>query len=225
MIAVLTTRREGAASGYLATTLADIESSARSEHRILVCDGVQLEPRPGWQQVIVDKPTTAPENRWAAWQAIALATMYGEDLVMFEDDLRLCVNAAAVIEETEIPDDVAFASFYAPFGDGTTPWGWWKSSCRTYLFAQCLKIPLRTCQVLAGAIAEMRRCRLGGSDEVLRAMGTARGWQWAIHYPGLVQHVGAVSAVGNGNLRGTRSSRDYQGDAFDARTLRRDLYR
>ncbi len=118
-----------------------------------------------------------------------------------------------------MPSDVAFLSYFAPFGDRTMVEGIWRTSMSNYGYAQCLKIPLRTCIELAGGQREMADAPFGTTDAVLRVIGVRRGWQYGVHYPGIVQHVGAVSITGTGRLTGCRVSRAYVGDDYDAHSL------
>ncbi len=219
MIAVLTAPR--LTTSYLARTLVGIDASARSTNKVVICDGEVPVLPPGWRAEPFIRPVPYPHNKWAAWRAFDLALEAGEDLTLFEDDLSLCKNAAAVIENYVVPDDIAFMLFYAPWSG---PPAIWRAHINAYVFAQCLRFPLRSLKTLCALRPQMEACRLGGSDECIKAVTMPLNWFWGVHKPGLVQHIGADSAVGNGLLRGTRISQDYPGDAFDALSLRRDHY-
>jgi hypothetical protein len=149
----------------------------------------------------------------------------GEDLVCFEDDVVLCRNAARYAERLIVPDDVAFVSLYAPWGDLTMPPGLWRARCHSFAGAQFLKISHLTCLILVSARGEMEAALdLGGSDDMLKLLGKRRDWLYAAHYPGLAQHVGMVSSLGNGD-KTPRVSRAYPGDPFDAGLLDSSIFR
>ena len=88
--------------------------------------------------------------------------------------------------------------------------------------AQCMKFPLRSCIELTRARKESlwtEGSNLGGFDEILRYMAIQKHWKYGIINPGIVEHVGVISAVGNGNLSGMRVSKNYAGRDFDAMAL------
>lgn len=224
MIVVITTARPDGSS-HLADTLRAIDSSATSERRVVLVDGdaVPSVP-PEWSVSNFQKPPNkGGQNKWVTWRAFELASEAGEDLLFFEDDIALCKGAVRYMERMEVPRDVAFVSLYDPYGgtvDGR-PWGLWRARMHVYSYCQALKVPLRTCRILAAGVDEMRETlRFGGSDDTLRDFGRPRNWLYAIHVPGLVQHVGVKSCVGTQGLEGSRVSRSYPGDHFNALSLR-----
>ena len=110
--------------------------------------------------------------------------------------------------------------FYAPWADSSMQSGVWRIHINNYNFAQCLKVPLRTCKILSNMRKDMEASREGGIDEILRVLGGPLDWKVGVHYPGLVQHIGSYSAVGETRtLRGYRSSRSWMGADFDAMSL------
>jgi hypothetical protein len=219
VIAVVTCERPCGAS-YLRATLDSIDASARDTNKLVFVDGAEPLPLPdGWRSVCMRRPGERAENRWTAWGAIRVAAAGDEDLLLCEDDIRFCRNGAARAETVPIPDDVAFLSYFAPFGDMTMVEGIWRTGMTTFGYAQCLRLPARTCRELADADQEMRDCPVGMTDAVLRAIGVRRRWRYGVHYPGIVQHVGEVSAIGTGSLDGCRVSRAYPGDEYDAHSL------
>lgn len=210
MIAVLTHPRPGVS--YLADTLASTDASAEGR-RVVVSDSrAPAGPLPAhWVLHAFERPPTpVPDNRWTLWHALNLAYEAGEDLVAIEDDVRWCRNGARVAEILPVPHDVAWVSLFDVGGTWEMPHGLWVSRrAEGFLYAQAIKFPLRTCGLLR---------RLGcntydrvGSDSQLAAIGGALGLSYAIMVPSLVQHVGAVSAVGNGGLEG-RVSRSWRED-------------
>jgi len=225
VIVVLTDQRR---SEHLAATLIDVDSSAIDQNRVVLVDGTEPPPvRPGWRVVCAPKPAHAPatENRWTTWRAFELACEAQEDLLFIEDDVKGCPGAAKYAGEFTVPPDCAFVMFYAPWGDATMPWCLFRIHAAQFSFCQALKVPLRTCQILCDAHAEMKTCSTPGSDECIREIGAARDWMVGVHYPGIYQHVGVQSLVsGDRNLLGNRSSRAWlTGD--DAAILLRPMWR
>lgn len=225
MIAVMTSPREGGVS-YLDAVLADVDSSATSANRVVVSDTLSYRPavHAGWRLVNFERPVPGRENRFALWRCLGLAAEAGEDLVVLEDDIRLCRNAAWYMERFDLPKGVDMMSFYAPFG-ANVPDGVWRARMHIFMFGQALKFPATKARELASRYEEM--CgdpRRGGSDAVLQLFGERLGWTYGVHYPSLVEHVGAVSAVGNGDLTEERKAASFLGLAFDAQGLRPFMY-
>jgi hypothetical protein len=221
MIVVLTTNRPG--SSYLEETCRQIESSARRSKVILV-DGKESVTRNGWLSVAHARPVVPPQNKWTAWEAFRLAVEAKEDLVFFEDDLELCVNAASYIEDFPVPEDLAFVTFYSPWVEKAFPIGIVRVHAHSYVMAQALKFPLRTAEELWRYRFEpiwKEASGVGGFDEILRYLAIKKTWRYGIFNPGIVQHVGANSVVGNGGLVGMRVARNYAGKDYDANGLRR----
>lgn len=216
MIAVLTHPRPGAS--YLAATLASTDESAQGR-RVVVSDslaplGIELPDH--WRlDAFERRPTATPDNRWTLWHAFNLAYQAGEDLVAVEDDVRWCRNGARAAELLAVPHDVAWVGLFDIGSTWEMPHGLWVSRrAAGFVYAQAIKFPRRT-------VALMRHlgCRdveRSGSDNQLAVIGGMLGLSYALHVPSLVQHVGAVSAVGNGGLEG-RVSRSWR-EAHDPAT-------
>lgn len=212
MIAVLTHPRPGAS--YLADTLASTDASATGR-RVVVSDSLEPvgELPPGWELAAFERPATpTPDNRWTLWRALEIAAESGDDLIAVEDDVRWCKNGARFAEVLPVPGDVAWVSLFDVGSTWEMGHGLWTSRRpENFIYAQAIKFPHRTCLVLK---------RLGcamfdrvGSDSQLGALGMWLGLSYAVFVPSLVQHVGAVSAVGNSGLEG-RQSRSWRED-FD----------
>lgn len=226
MIVVLTDPRR---TEYLAQTLASVDQSATDPQRIVLVDGLSVSAPDTWRVVAAPKPASASprQNRWTTWRAFELAAEAGEDLLLFEDDVQGCLNATAYAETLPVPVDCAFLSLYAPWGDASFMPGIWRYHSANFSFCQALKVPLRTCQVLAEARQEMETSASGGSDECIREIGGRREWLVGVHYPGLFQHVGMSSLINGEGLFGSRHSHAWLAD-IDAMRLRRsdlNLYR
>ena len=212
MIAVLTHPRPGAS--YLAATLASTDASASAEgRRVVVSDSLAPvgDLPKGWTLEAFERPPTAtPDNRWTLWRAASLACEAGEDLIAVEDDVRWCRNGARCAEILQVPHDVAWVSLFDIGSTWEMPHGLWVSRRpEGFIYAQAIKFPLRTCGLLRHmGCATFDR---PGSDNQLAILGDMLGLSYAIMVPSLVQHVGAVSAVGNGGLEG-RVSRSWRED-------------
>lgn len=217
MIAVMTAPRAG--TSYLAQTLADVDQSA-THSRVVVSDSLGHRPDvpEPWLMFNFAKPRGGKnENRWAMWKAFELAAEIGEDLVLLEDDIRMCANGARYLERFPVPGGVGFVSFFAPFGE-RMPYGLWRGSLRAFSYAQCLKFSSRRVAALARGYHEMAGGPHGGADIALRAFGERRGWTYSLHIPSIVQHVGDVSAVDERRL-GDRTSPTFPGVDFRAMGL------
>lgn len=217
MIAVLTHPR---ATSYLAATLASTDASAQGT-RVVVSDsmaplGIELPDH--WRlDAFRRSETPTPDNRWTLWRALALAYETGEDLVAVEDDVRWCRNGARAAELLPVPHDVAWVSLFDIGSGPAMPHGLWLSRRpEGFMFAQAIKLPWRTCALLRRVGCEM--FDRVGSDSQLACVGGMLGLSYAIHVPSLVQHVGAVSAVGNGGLEG-RVSQSWR-EHFDPLPIR-----
>lgn len=214
MIAVLTHPRPGAS--YLAHTLASTDASAEGR-RVVVSDSlapVGELPR-GWTLHAFERPPTpVPDNRWTLWRALCIAYEDGEDLVAIEDDVRWCRNGARVAEILPVPHDVAWVSLFDIGSTWEMPHGLWVSrKGEGFIYAQAIKFPWRTCGLLRSL--GCNTIDRVGSDSQLGAIAGMLGLSYAILVPSLVQHVGAVSAVGNGGLEGrvSRSWREHHDPA------------
>jgi hypothetical protein len=226
MIIVLTTATP---RDYLDTTLKDVASSARGKRMLVVdCPGtarsgeVETPPgwvsRLGWVSLFVRREEANTQNKFVFWDCLRTAVAAGEDVVFLEDDVRLSLNAARYAEGFIVPDDLAFVTFYCPWGDERVPYGLVKTKVAHFNFCQFMKIPNRTCRELVARSDQMLYSRMGGSDEVVREIGTRLGWSYGLHFPGLAQHIGDFSAVGNRPCPG-RVSTAWVGPDFDAMAL------
>lgn len=202
MIAVLTHPRNGIS--YLNDTIASTDESATGK-RIVISDSLRVISC-AWPVESFERPLTAfPDNRWSLWRAFNLAYESGEDLIAVEDDVKWCRNGARHAEMLPVPHDVAWVSLFDVGSGPTMPHGLWTSrKAGGFMFAQAIKFPHRTCALMrrTGCTNHDRV----GSDSQLAAIGDMLGLSYAVHVPSIVQHVGAISAVGNGGLEGRTSS-------------------
>ncbi len=201
MISVLTDPRRRA---HLISTLACVDSSARDERRLIVVDGESLPEDAtdyarihGWEILFAPKPAIVAlnSNKHATWAAFGAAAAGWEDLLFLEDDVDGCPNAAKYACQLTVPNDCAWVSIYAAWGDESMPWGVARFRAGTFSYNQALKIPHRTLSELHAARAEMAADRSGASDDCLRNMGDRRGWMFGVHYPGVFQHRAADDSL------------------------------
>ena len=225
MIVVLTSRRPQGKNAYVGETLRQIDESASKERRVLLSDGPlddDFKVPVGWEVVFKQRPVIPPQNKWVAWTAFEMAAEANEDLVFFEDDLEFCKNAPGYIAKFKVPDDLNFIVFYTPWLTHEQPIGLWRIHAGSYVMAQAMKFPVRTCKELAATRnSELwtQGVMLGGLDEILRHIATEKRWRYGIFNPGIVQHIGENSVVGNGPLRGMRSAKNYAGKDLDPHDL------
>jgi hypothetical protein len=217
VIVVLTCARE---PSYAESTLRQIDESATGR-RVLLVDGVDVLPPAGWTAMYHPRPCVPPQNKWTAWEAFKIADRVGEDLCFFEDDLEFSKNAPSFIEDFVVPDDLAFVTFFSPWIDRTWPIGLWRHHAHSYVMAQALKFSRQSVRELAACKEEAMSIAPGGFDEALHHAAITRRWRYGIVNPGLVQHVGSTSMVGNGPLQGMRVTKNFVGREFDANGLRR----
>ncbi len=220
MIVVLTCNNRG--QSYVEETLCQIEENAKGRKVILV-DGDSFPPREGWEIACQPRQVIPPQNKWTAWEAFKLAANAEEDLVFFEDDLEFCKNAPSFIESFKVPDDLGFVVFFSPWLTKDQPLGLWRIHPHAYIMAQAMKFPLRSVKKLLTARTApiwQEVMNQGGFDEVLRHVAISMKMRFGIMNPGLVQHIGAVSLVGNGDLKGIRVAQNYGGKSLDACKLK-----
>lgn len=229
MIAVLTTYP---VRPYLSATLAAIDSSATEPRHLfvdVVCPvtddirqilDVAVAEHWEWSVHFCPRPPGKPHNKHAMWTIFNFFAERntGEDLVFFEDDVVTTKNAALYIQRFKVPDDLAWVSFYAPWGGPDVPWGTLRAKAAMFNFCQALKFPAKIVNALALRAGEAGSSHFGGSDEVLNQIGRTEGWSYGVHFPGLVQHVGEISVVGNAPAPG-RTSKAFIGVYFDALML------
>ena len=201
MICVLTHARPGGAS-YLASTIKQIDATAAGV-RIIVADDLEWSTPfqlPGhWRVHRFARPATErPQNKWATWECFRLAVEAREELIILEDDIDLCANGARYMETAIVPQDSIVGSFYDPYFDAEVPRGWWRQKMVDFRFGQAMKFSRVACLTLLELRESMTQIPRVGGDDMLTVLGRRAGWTAAIHCPSIVQHVGAVSAVGNG---------------------------
>lgn len=152
-----------------------------------------------------------------------------EQILVLEDDVELCTGALEYIEAFPVPPDLAFLEWFdgahpaaVPFTavfTGLPPWGLVPG---LLVKLQAVTWPLRTIRALfeAWPLPPAWWTPKHGGDDLLTCIAGDLGWDWRVHLPNLVQHVGAVSLVdAKRTLTGKRISKNYPGADFDARTL------
>ena len=201
-----TTRPAGA--DYFGATLAQLEAAGAkglpADSKVIYSDGPFERPRPaGWR--VIETPR-AEGTRPVLKRACELARAAGRDLVFFEDDLQVAAGAVEQICAFEVPEELAFVSFF----DSVTPPGaaaglhvYDLRDPAPYWGLQAVRIPARSLPHLwpaRGPQLVMPRARQAGPQcsrdyamkFFLRFSPTPR---YGVLFPHLVQHIGDVSAV------------------------------
>lgn len=168
-----------------------------------------------------------------------------ESLTYVEDDVEVCDHFVDYVKTVEVPDDVAFLSWFTYDYDWSGPRRYAGPhpsearppvlacrSSRYFILAQALTMPRRTVDRLLSCpmVVGDRWPSLDGQDLMLGwALGDAL---YAVHFPVLVQHAGgannsAVKLAGGRACEGVvpdpqdgdRRSPYYVGEDFDALSL------
>lgn len=230
IVAVTTTLRAG--SDYLPATIEQLEEagakSLRTADKLLYSDGPLVHRPAGW--TIIESPA-AQGSRAAFWEVLRMVYhQHDVDLVAFEDDLLACRNAVTAMINFEVPQDLAFVSFF----DNITPAGA-PPGMRRYVFggaqdfwgAQAIKIPHRSLKYLVdakeSAFPKPREGRHQGRDVAMQlCFMNSPLKQWGTWFPHFLQHVGDESVVNSTRaLRiaaagEKRDSKNWPGPGFDA---------
>lgn len=202
MVIVQTTRRAGAS--YLADTLAQLGHVGSRRHMI-VSDG----PLPDGFTAPADWETAELPWRGAratGWACFKLALDDGcKDLVLLQDDLRICVGGSDVLDRVVVPPACVAVSFYTPF----TPPGFQASNfgsprliqIRACGTAQALKFSRAALEYLCGldplTAPNIPPLLPHYFDDALFALARVSPFSFVAEVmPNPVEHVGAVSACG-----------------------------
>jgi len=218
-LVVLTAPRPAGMS-YLEQTLDSLAAAGPwNGPKIILSDGdVGLTaPPPGWAHVL----QPAQGQAKAMWSAFRLAlAMDANYLTFFEDDVHLCRNALPYIEAREVPDGLAFVTWFDATRRMAPEPGLFHerlsaSEGKHFQGACALTLPARTLQMaVKHSMVASWPLRTYGDGLLGKVLD---GMDYGVHIPNLVQHVGAVSAAGNpGGLTQGRSSPTYPGDDHDA---------
>jgi hypothetical protein len=231
MIAVITTNRN---QDYLAETIRQIDESARSKKKVVILDSHKPAPpdfpvNRSWEVIQYLKPTYHRHNKWVGWKAFEVAAESGEDLCFFEDDLELGKNVALYIENFKIPEEMAFVAFFDSYLPKTIPMGLWRIHGHAFQMSQAVKFradKIKDFLAYRNSPSWQRLMAVIGFDEMIKHCAIENKFHYGIHQPSLVQHVGAVSAVGNGHLdHPSRVSHSYQGKELDPHKIFQDFFK
>lgn len=216
MIVVLTSPRDGAS--YLEQTLRQVEDQAPNEQKLLISHRIAAPVRDGWQALHVEH---GHGNRKPFFIGLAIAAEFG-DVIWLEDDIRLCKNALTYMSGFVVPAGLGWVQFFTPVplrsGVG---FGLHVGSPGSSRFLQAVKFS----QAAAQAVCRSFRRRFdhepdGSADQALASISKHLGMRWAAHAPDLAEHVGDVSAFGDGRrLTWFRKATDFRPD-LDALSLR-----
>lgn len=197
-----------------------------ADKRFVVADGKRKAACDWPMETIVDGPHGA---KFAAIVAVSIAKEYEADrLFIFEDDIALTKNAVARMLALEIPDDVAFVSFY----DGGDRAGiktkrdvFERGDPKLFSGSLAIALPRRMIDFLAVPARPSKRPAYDASyipnnawDAALGFSAAASPWPlYGRHQPSLVQHVGISSVVSPDAPE--RVSITFPGESFNAMTL------
>lgn len=162
-------------------------------------------------------------NYWTALRvALDICERYQlKQILVCEDDIELCAHALDYIEAFEVPEHLAVVEWYhGRLPPETLGRQLVAEHPRKVLNLQAVTWPLRSLRELLAEPRPRWWPDRHGGDDLLTIIAADLGWRWASHIPNLVQHVGAQSLVDpSRTLAGGRSSKNYPGADFDARTL------
>lgn len=222
-IVVVTSPRQGVS--YLAPTLEDLGELPDGVEGIVLSDGPfpsGLDRSSRWVFVEAEGPSG---SRRAFWRAFEVARELGADRTLFlEDDVTCARGALGVMAATEVPDDLAFVSFFngraeekaetpRPYlhrvpllgRDGRGFWG----SC-------AILVPRETLDFLVGFDPMLVETPFplepdGCADMVIAWLLCRSRWHfYGLRIPCLVAHVGDVSTPSEGrNPRGRRRGSNF----------------
>jgi len=159
-----------------------------------------------------------------------------ERITLLEDDLEICRGFVARVEATPVPADCAFISWFDPFlgcprlgtyqGYMALPPkeplppapGFVRRICSLFYCNQALTFTRATASRIARAYISAVWTAPHEGDVLIAQI--LQHENYAVHYPSLVQHVGALSLCNPGQrLEKNRISHHYAGADFDAATL------
>jgi hypothetical protein len=133
----------------------------------------------------------------SGWYALELASGHGQDLLLLEDDVIPATGAVREMFDYVVPEHLAFVSFFDAKKRPRVA-GLLELPCSRFLFAQALKIPLRTVRgVLSGKAPadypDPPRHMFDWNFGRFAAVRSAASYGLVL--PNLVEHRGDVSVV------------------------------
>lgn len=228
-------------TSYLSETLAglDREGADVFDAKLVASDGPLENKDVTWPTSVFEGPSG---TRKAFWRVFRLAVDRNVDrLVIVEDDVMPCRNAMHYIRKFEVPEDLAFVSFFemkeltptaAPglyslglFEVG--PKDGMRKQTRLYCGNQCLLLPRRTLDYLvtcdpfdSGLPKDRWLLPDFSSDSVMGWHLDHSPWpRYGAHVPCLVEHIGAISTYRDGRTLEGRQAVVFPGGHFDALEL------
>ena len=112
MIIVRTAPRTGGVS-YLEETLRQVDATGKTERRKIVLSDGRHASIEGWEVIELPAGTGSRRSGWAALKIALDADV--EDLILLEDDLKLCTDGARVLYDTRVPEGCFLLTFVTPF--------------------------------------------------------------------------------------------------------------
>jgi hypothetical protein len=240
LLCVMTSPRQ---TSYLTETLAglDREGADVFDAKLVVSDGPLENKDLSWPAAVFDGPSG---TRKAFWRVFQLAVERKVDrLVIVEDDVLPCRNALRYIRKFEVPEDLAFVSFFEMKElkdlESVTPGLYslglfemgpeagMRKQTRLYCGNQCLLLPRRTLDYLvtcdpfdAGLPEDQWLFPDYSSDAVMGWHLSRSPWpRYGTYVPSLVEHIGATSTYWDHRTLDGRQAVVFAGGEFDALNL------
>lgn len=183
---------------YLRATLSGIEQQrAAVDNRILVCDGNYTGPFWGGWQVVQSfnkEPGSANRDPW--FHALKVAFEMGDEALCLEDDISMAPGALQYMLDFGIPGDLGFVQFFASkvMLPVTSKLGLHRQPRGSSRFLQANKYT-RAALLKLQTFRKRPEYALHpeSADQTIGLACKTMGINHALHFPSLVQHIGAVS--------------------------------
>lgn len=216
LLAVKTCPRPDGVS-YLQRTLESLAKAGALENndRVVISDGYESLAIRDWAITMGPGPSGPA---MALGRVLQQARQY-DQILLFEDDLVACKNAIPWMLKVGVPDDLFLVSFFDVdrCKTGTEP-GLYRFPNRVFSSTLCVLLPKRSVEFL---LSRDQFHRHESADSLLSSeMGLSPWPYYGLHYPSLVEHVGAVSAKDPlAKLVKGRVATHFVGVDFDALSL------
>lgn len=158
-------------------------------------------------------------------RVLMLGPQHGSPVTLIEDDVLICegfvpyVTGMLPLPFKGLPHVVQW------FAHGEIPvWAprWFRQKGDRYYFNQAVTFSVEACRAILESDLTRDWAEPHGGDVLIQKVLASKGWRFATHVPGLVQHDQQTSLVGN-NARvrpgDWRMSKVFVGEDYDARDL------
>lgn len=156
--------------------------------RLVLSDGALAADVPfGWRVVETEK--SHPDNGAAYRRLLELADGDGQGALVLEDDVIPAAGALELVRRLQVPDEVAFVSFFECWFRREAPHALVRLPASAWVYAQAVGFPARTVKWLAAADWDLG---IGADVNIATIL---RGSDCAVHLPALFQHAGRTSTA------------------------------